>query len=291
MIYVKHLSLPSEYAEVKLIEKEMRTCFNSMYPFKIFSAKDLYEVDFDDITIFYGGNGSGKTTLLNILAEKILSNRHSDFNNSPFFKQFTEMSRVEYRKPLKGSQVLTSDDVFDYVLNIRELNEEVDSKRDQLLEKYEQTHRQYKLDHSIMHLNGLEDYERWKETRDIIYKKVSQSRYVKERLDKNVDMFSNGETAMKYFTDMIDEDSLYLMDEPENSLSVEYQLELAEYISASARHFRCQFVIATHSPIFLSLPNARIYNLDEYPVCQQKWTELPNVRKYFEFFMSHKDEF
>ena len=140
-------------------------------------------------------------------------------------------------------------------------------------------------------MNGLEDYERWKETRDIIYKKVSQSRYVKERLDKNVDMFSNGETAMKYFTDMIDEDSLYLMDEPENSLSVEYQLELAEYIAASARHFRCQFVIATHSPIFLSLPKARIYNLDEYPVCLQKWTELPNVRKYFEFFMSHKDEF
>ena len=291
MIYIKHLSLPSEYAEVELIKKEMRTCFNSMYPFKIFSAKDLYEVDFDDITIFYGGNGSGKTTLLNILAEKILSTRHSDFNNSPFFKQFTEMSRVEYRKPRKGSQVLTSDDVFDYVLNIRELNEEVDSKREQLLDKYEQTHKQYKLDHSIMHLNGLEDYERWKETRDIIYKKVSQSRYVKERLDKNVDMFSNGETAMKYFTDMINEDSLYLMDEPENSLSIEYQLELAEYIAASARHFRCQFVIATHSPIFLSLPKARIYNLDEYPVCLQKWTELPNVRKYFEFFMSHKDEF
>ena len=108
---------------------------------------------------------------------------------------------------------------------------------------------------------------------------------------RNVDMFSNGESAMKYFTDRITENALYLLDEPENSLSIGLQQSLCEYISASARYYGCQFIIATHSPVFLSMPNALIYDLDEYPVSTKKWTELNNVRKYFEFFEKHRHEF
>ena len=57
------------------------------------------------------------------------------------------------------------------------------------------------------------------------------------------------------------------------------------------RHFNCQFVISTHSPIFLSLAGALIYDLDSDGVPTRKWTELENVRKYFEFFEEHRDEF
>ena len=69
------------------------------------------------------------------------------------------------------------------------------------------------------------------------------------------------------------------------------QIELAEYISATARATKSQFIIATHSPILLSMQNAKIYNLDAYPADVCSWTELDNVRKYFDFFMEHKDEF
>ena len=96
---------------------------------------------------------------------------------------------------------------------------------------------------------------------------------------------------MRYFVDRIDEDAVYFLDEPENSLSIAFQIELAEYIAATARATRSQFVIATHSPIFLSMKGARIYNLDENPVSVCDWTELPNVRKYFDFFMEHREEF
>ena len=34
-----------------------------------------------------------------------------------------------------------------------------------------------------------------------------------------------------------------------------------------------------------------IYNLDSKPVKTEKWTELPNVRMFFKFFMEHKEEF
>ena len=96
---------------------------------------------------------------------------------------------------------------------------------------------------------------------------------------------------MHYFLERIEEDGLYFLDEPENSLSIEFQIQLAEFIAATARVTRSQFVIATHSPILLSMKDARIYNLDEYPVSRSKWTELPNVRKFYDFFMEHKEEF
>ena len=71
MIYVKRLTLPSELAEINFIKVEQRTCFGTFYPFKIFPDKGLRHVDFEGITMFYGGNGSGKSTLLNVLARKI----------------------------------------------------------------------------------------------------------------------------------------------------------------------------------------------------------------------------
>ena len=43
----------------------------SGYPFHIFLEKELFNIEFDPITIFYGDNGSGKSTLLNIITETI----------------------------------------------------------------------------------------------------------------------------------------------------------------------------------------------------------------------------
>ena len=96
-----------------------------------------------------------------------------------------------------------------------------------------------------INLHGLDDYDRWKEVHAVLSK--TQSQFVKERLAKNVDMFSNGETAMRYFTEHIDRDAIYLLDEPENSLSPQNQLQLKYFIEDSVRNFGCQFVISTHS--------------------------------------------
>ena len=35
----------------------------------------------------------------------------------------------------------------------------------------------------------------------------------------------------------------------------------------------------------------KIYDLDENPVDIKKWTELENVRIYYEFFKAHENEF
>ena len=41
----------------------------------------------------------------------------------------------------------------------------------------------------------------------------------------------------------------------------------------------------------LSMKGASIYDLDQNPVCVRKWTELENVRTYYEFFKRHEKKF
>ena len=59
----------------------------------------------------------------------------------------------------------------------------------------------------------------------------------------------------------------------------------------SARHFGCQLVIATHSPVLLAMQDALIYDLDAHPVATRDWTQLENVRLLRGFFEEHRAEF
>ena len=102
---------------------------------------------------------------------------------------------------------------------------------------------------------------------------------------------SNGESAYLYFTERIKSDALYLLDEPENSLSAKLQCELAQFLEDSARFYGCQLIISTHSPFLLSIKGAKIYDLDSYPVAVRDWTELENVRAYYDLFLKHRNEF
>ena len=290
MVHLRQLKLASDGEEFATLLHENRTCFNGVYPFKIFPQKGLRWLDFSDITCFYGSNGSGKTTLLNIIGEKLGITRHSEFNSSAFFERYINFCEV-YGEIPRTSQFLSSDDVFDYVMNMRYLNRDIDNHREQLIQGYATMRQRAGEDEEYRKLHGLEDYDRWREAHAAFKKNTTQSKFINERLSKNIDVFSNGETALQYFTTHIDRNALYLLDEPENSLSIKFQLDLAKYIEDSARFFGCQFIISTHSPVFLSLKNALIYNLDSSPVKTEKWTELENVRTYFNFFEQHRDEF
>ena len=44
-------------------------------------------------------------------------------------------------------------------------------------------------------------------------------------------------------------------------------------------------------PFMLGILNAKIYNLDTRDFKVQKWSELENVRYFYEFFKSRKNEF
>lgn len=284
MKYLDYMTFPNQEAEFDFFLQVKRSCYDSFYPFQILSRHGFCRIDFEPITILYGGNGCGKTTALNVIAEKLELRRDSKFNKSNFFPEYLNMCSVELEQKVpKNSCIVTSDDVFDYMLNIRSLNEGIDLRREELFSEY------LDVKHSKFQMKSLEDYEQLKRVN--LARSKTQSKFVRKELMDNVREYSNGESAFHYFAEKIEENGLYLLDEPENSLSPEKQQELVRFIEDSVRFFGCQFVISTHSPFVLALKGAKIYDLDEDPVDIKKWTELANVRTYFEFFEKHWDKF
>jgi predicted ATPase len=94
-----------------------------------------------------------------------------------------------------------------------------------------------------------------------------------------------------HFQSRIEMDTLCLLDEPENSLSPENQLVLADFLAESVRYCGNQLVISTHSPFLLALPGAKIIDLDDHSRIAESWTRLKNPRIYFDFFKEHEHEF
>ncbi|HJV32363.1 MAG TPA: AAA family ATPase [Bacillales bacterium] len=284
MIYLNAFTFPNEDSEFDFFINVKRTCYDTFYPFKILSGRGLDKIKFEPVTILYGGNGSGKSTALNVIAEKAGIKRDSIYNRSNFYPDYVNMCGMQLETDIpENSRIITSDDVFDYMLNIRNLNEGIDQKREKLFEEY--------LDakYSKFQLRSMADYDQLKKVNTARSK--TQSRFVRNELMDNVRELSNGESAFLYFTENIGENGLYILDEPENSLSPKRQLELLKFLEDSARFFGCQFIISTHSPFLLSMRGAKIYNLDENPVAVKRWTELENVRTYYEFFKRNEDKF
>ncbi len=284
MVYLSHFTFPTGEQETDFFWGEKRTCYDSFYPFRILSQRNLRMLDFETVTILYGGNGSGKTTALNIIGETLGLQRDTLYNRSSFFETYCKLCDFETRQPVpKQSRIITSDDVFDFMLNLRSLNEGIDRKREDMFEEY--------LENKYSHfrMRSLEDYEQLKKV--VQARSKTQSKYVRANLMDNVREHSNGESAFLYFSEKIQENGLYLLDEPENSLSPQRQQELLRFLEDSARFFGCQFVMATHSPFLLSMRGAKIYDLDEDPVDVKRWTELSNVKAYYEFFKKHEEEF
>lgn len=291
MLYLQRFSLPGEGSEVNFFVKNpenKRTCYGSRYPFGIFLGREVPALTFAPVTILCGGNGSGKTTLLNLIGESLGLNRGAVFNRSSFFGEYLALCRAETaaaftREARENSRVITSDDVFDYLLDVRYMNENIDHRRKELLKEY--TDARY----ANFQMRSLEDLDRLRQV--VEAQRYSGSQYVKKRVMKDIPGRSNGESAFLYFTQEIQENGLYLLDEPENSLSPQLQQELLRFLEDSARFYRCQFIISTHSPFLLSMKGAKIYDLDTRPVRACAWTELEHVQAYYRFFMAHQREF
>jgi len=66
---------------------------------------------------------------------------------------------------------------------------------------------------------------------------------------------------------------------------------LAEKINEMSRLLGCQFIVSTHSPFMLGTLNAKIYNFDSREFEVAKWTDLENVRYFYDFFEKHKKGF
>ena len=263
----------------KLSDKSIKN--PNIYPYNVFHRKDIDPFIFAPITVLYGNNGSGKSTILNIIANKLmLTGKEYATSNSfgivDYCGKFSSECQFSYgedefgnvfRKFSENSRFIKSEDILYEIKKIQQ--------RQILSDGMEYDY--MKNGHSQ---KEAEDYFQTQEGRN----QIEYIEFAKEK-------YSNGETAMQFFEEYLLPDTLYLLDEPEVSLSPANQVLLAKEINKLARLLSCQFIIATHSPFMLGTLNAKIYNIDkdDYSICE--WYELENVRYFYDFFKKHEKEF
>lgn len=253
----------------------------NIYPYNVFADKTENLLLFSQITVLYGNNASGKSTMLNIIANKLqLEGQEYATNNkygkTSYFMKFVDecsfaLGEDEYGRPIsripQKSRYIKSEDILYEIKKIQQ---------EQILGDgyvYEHVRRGLPKEQ----VENLRNSFKMKQQLDIL--KFAQEKY------------SNGETTLQMLDDYLEPDALYLLDEPEVSLSPENQTILADKLNKMARFLGCQFIISTHSPFMLGTLDAKIYNLDSKGLEVTKWTDLKNMKYFYSFFEKHKEEF
>ncbi|MED3553726.1 AAA family ATPase [Cytobacillus praedii] len=101
---------------------------------------------------------------------------------------------------------------------------------------------------------------------------------------------SHGESFFSLFLNRFKENAIYLLDEPEAALSPQRQLSFLRIIHDLTRNGNAQFIIASHSPILLGYPNAKIFSFDDGEIAEVTYedTEHYQITKYF---LQNRDRF
>ena len=110
-----------------------------------------------------------------------------------------------------------------------------------------------------------------------------------ERFLARFDARSHGESFLDLFTGRVNPGGLYLLDEPETPLSPQRQIALLGLIIDAAGQ-GAQFIIATHSPILLACPDARIITFDTNPISDASYEDLEHVRVTRDF-LNHPERY
>jgi len=263
----------------RLSDREIKN--PNIYPYNVFRGKDIEPFVFDTITVLYGNNGSGKSTILNIIAntlrikgnEQPTSNgygmiRYGDkFESECSWCLGDDEDGYEIREIPGNSRYIKSEDILYEIKKIQQKQVLSDGM------EYDYVKNGMPLQEARKFLNSKQG--------------MQQMSYIEFAQEK----YSNGETSLQYFEEYLRPDALYLLDEPEVSLSPANQVLLAQEINKLARFLRCQFIIATHSPFMLGTLNAKIYNIDSKEYTVTKWSDLENVRYFYDFFKEHEREF
>jgi predicted ATPase len=76
--------------------------------------------------------------------------------------------------------------------------------------------------------------------------------------------YSHGEGFLRFFEERCQRQGIYIFDEPESALSPAGQMEFLKLMRRMEKSTNCQVVMATHSPMLMAYPNARLLRLSKY---------------------------
>lgn len=101
---------------------------------------------------------------------------------------------------------------------------------------------------------------------------------------------SHGESLMSYFRTRYHIKGLYFLDEPETALSPRTQVEFVRLLREVSGKGHAQFIVASHSPIILACPGAKIYDFNDSPLREIHYEATDHFRIYRDF-LDHRERY
>jgi predicted ATPase len=94
----------------------------------------------------------------------------------------------------------------------------------------------------------------------------SVARYLDEVRSPYADFLSHshGEGFMRFFEERCQRQGIFIFDEPESALSPSRQIEFLKLMRRMEVSGNCKIIMATHSPVLMAYPNARLLRLSKY---------------------------
>jgi predicted ATPase len=94
---------------------------------------------------------------------------------------------------------------------------------------------------------------------------------------------SHGEGFLRFFEERCQRQGIFIFDEPESALSPARQMEFLKLMRRMEQSTICQVVMATHSPMLMAYPNARLLRLTKYglePVTVEQTDHYKVMREF-----------
>jgi len=245
------------------------------FPFNISAVKFAKDIELDKlVTIFVGENGSGKSTILESIAYAInlpLIGGHirsdAGFEAAKLLKPYL---KIEWGRQTSKGFFFRAEDFSDFLHAVERENQKISS--------------------DLRELRGQVD--------DAIIGQMSESmnyalRETRKNYGSDMQAYSHGEAYLKILDTRIQDKGIYLLDEPEAALSPIKQLSLMALIMEILKGGNAQFIISTHSPILMGIPDARLYEIreDEMRQVEYKETDHYRITKTFldnpDFYLRH----
>jgi len=234
------------------------------YPFTIPVIKNFRKITFKkQVTFIIGENGSGKSTLIEAFAKYCNFNAEGGSRNIDFSTKYTTSDFHEYLYAEVAADFRKLDGYFLRSETLYNLASEIETRGERKLLRPN-------IWGGYLPPEGTSAY-------GYNYEDVPND-YGDISLHKQ----SHGESVLSLLTNRITKRGVYLFDEPETGLSTYSLLVMLGIINNLAK-INAQFIICTHSPILLSLPNADIYEIKDgaLNLVQYEETSYYNLTKYF----------
>ncbi len=232
-----------------------------IFPWTLPIVKNFEELQFEKpISFFVGENGCGKSTFLEAIAaytEVPLAGsfRLEEDASLDAANRLGKYFYMRYEQKTRHGFFIRAEDFIGFSRNIKNQIQALD---DEIIEVKEN----FSGGDINLTIGAIEG---------------EKQEFIK-RYSKDLEAMSHGEGFMKFFTSRITGRGLYLIDEPEAALSPSRQLSLLSIILEKVKKTGSQFIIATHSPIIMSVPDSEVFLFDDGLITKVDYKETDHFK-------------